>query len=194
VVGSAKTTSSLDNPPFGSQKLTDHDLFLKLFVQDRDRIFAYVRGLLPNHADAEDVFQRCSLLLWHKFTEFDTDRPFISWACGIAYYEVRNFIRVASRDRLYFDAELLDSLSETRAKSLASSNGRLESLHSCFEKLKSSDREMLQVVYEGLQTVAEFAVTQGKSLQTIYNRLSQVRRQLMDCISQFENTAKAKDA
>jgi RNA polymerase sigma-70 factor len=176
------------------QKLTDHDLFLKLFVQDRDRIFAYVRGLLPNHADAEDVFQRCSLLLWHKFAEFDKDRPFFPWACGIAYYEVRNFIRVASRDRLYFDAELLDSLSETRAKSLASGNGRLDSLHSCFEKLKSSDREMLQVVYEGIQTAAELAVTQGKSLQTIYNRLSQVRRQLIDCISQYENTANAKDA
>jgi RNA polymerase sigma-70 factor (ECF subfamily) len=150
--------------------------------------------LLPHHADAEDVFQRCSILLWQKFEEFDTDRPFFPWACGIAYYEVRNFIRVSSRDRLYFDAELLDSLSKTREKSLASSDGRLELLHACFEKLKSSDRELLKFFYEGLQTAAEYAVAQGKSLQTIYNRLSYARRQLVACISQYELTAKTRDA
>ena len=49
-------------------------------------------ALLPNEQDAQDVFQRTSLVLWQKFDQFDSDRDFLPWACGVAHYEVRNFL------------------------------------------------------------------------------------------------------
>ena len=76
-------------------------------AQDRDRILAYIQSLLPHRADAEDVFQRCSIVLWRKFHDFDVQQEFLPWACGVAFYEVRNFLRVAARDRLQFNDTLI---------------------------------------------------------------------------------------
>jgi hypothetical protein len=44
--------------------------------QDRLRIFAYIRTLVPHNADAEDVYQHVCLTLWNKFSEFDQERDF----------------------------------------------------------------------------------------------------------------------
>ena len=95
----------------------DHyEEFLKLFARDRERIFSYIYSLLQHHADSEDVFQRCSLLLWRKFSRFDREGSFLSWACGVALYEVRNFLRVAGRDRMQLDVDLISQLGGTPAR------------------------------------------------------------------------------
>src|SRR5262249_11570774 len=44
-------------------------LFLRLFLQNKRRLYAYVLTLLPNRADADDVLQEASLVLWDKFDE-----------------------------------------------------------------------------------------------------------------------------
>jgi RNA polymerase sigma-70 factor, ECF subfamily len=70
-----------------------HDQFVERFVRSQDRIYAYVATLLPNRADAEEVFRQTSLILWKRWQQFDPDRDFVRWACGIAHHEVQNFLR-----------------------------------------------------------------------------------------------------
>jgi RNA polymerase sigma-70 factor (ECF subfamily) len=60
-----------------------HDQFVERFVRSQDRIYAYVATLLPNRADAEEVFQQTSLILWKKWQQFDPSRDFVRWACGM---------------------------------------------------------------------------------------------------------------
>jgi hypothetical protein len=36
---------------------SQHDQFVEVFVRSQDRIYAYVATLLPQRADAEEVFQ-----------------------------------------------------------------------------------------------------------------------------------------
>jgi RNA polymerase sigma factor (sigma-70 family) len=86
--------------------------FLRYFAKHHGRLFGYIYSLLPNRADAEDVFQRTSLVLWQKFDRYDPSEPFFPWACGVAFYEVRNFLRVSNRERLRFNSELLGKLAE----------------------------------------------------------------------------------
>ncbi len=159
-----------------------YEVFLKHFVRDQTRIFAYVRSLLPQYADAQDVFQRCSLTLWRSFDEFDEQRLFLPWACRIAFNEVRNFRRVSSRDRLQFADDLIEQLAEQRLVRLVDRDRRLTALRECTEKLNSSDRSLIQAVYEELRTVSEVAISTGKAAQSIYNRLSTLRRNLLQCI------------
>ncbi len=40
------------------------------------RIRRYVRGLIPNRVDADDVMQETSLALWRKFDEYCPEQPF----------------------------------------------------------------------------------------------------------------------
>lgn len=156
--------------------------FLRVFARDRDRLFAYVYSLLPHRADAEDVFQRCSLLLWRKFVEFDRDREFLPWACGVAFYEVRNFLRSAERDRLQFSPELIEQLAESRLESLGRAGDRLAALRDCIEQLRAADRDLISVFYGSSEQLTAFAAASGQALQTLYNRLSRIRQTLLKCI------------
>jgi RNA polymerase sigma-70 factor (ECF subfamily) len=161
-----------------------YEEFLNLFARDRERIYAYIYSLLPHHADAEDVFQRCSILLWRKIDQFDRGGSFLAWACGIAFYEVCNFLRVAHHDRLQFDVDLVSQLAERRLETVGRDEDCMAALRRCLEKLKDGERELIQYVYYGNRPVKELAETTGRAPQTLYNRLSQIRRRLFDCMQQ----------
>jgi RNA polymerase sigma-70 factor len=160
-----------------------YEEFLEHYSRDRERFFAYIYALLPHQADAEDVFQRSSLLLWKKFPEYDRERPFLPWACSIAHYEVKNFLRSVRRDRLQFDESLVDQLADMRLKQTADSDFRLESLRLCLKSLKSVERDLIELAYRGESTIKEFAEQHGCSPQTFYNRVSLARRKLLQCIN-----------
>jgi len=158
--------------------------FLDLYTKNRDRIFRYIYALLPHQADAEDVFQRCSLLLWKNFSEYDRERPFSPWACSHAHYEVLNFLRSVRRDRLQFDEELVEKIAEARTRTSTESDVRLDALRRCLALLKSSDRELLETAYSGNTTIKDLAERKGLALQTLYNRMSLTRVKLLNCLTQ----------
>ena len=161
-----------------------YEEFLRLFTVDRGRIFSYVFSLLPHHADAEDVFQRCSLLLWRKFDEFDREGSFLAWARGISYYEVCNFLRVAGRDRLRLrlDLDLVARLAEQRRETLEADEARLEALRGCLGKLKGPERDLVQQAYGDEGSIKGWAEATGRATQTLYNQLGQIRRKLFHCM------------
>lgn len=156
--------------------------FLSEFTRERDHIFAYIFSLLPHRNDAEDVFQRTSLILWRKFDDFQPDGRFLSWACGVAFYEVRNFQRVANRDRMQFRDELIKQLADERAATLKHRDERLVALERCAQKLNQRDRELVDAVYFHKQPIKALAESTGRAAQTLYNRINLIRRQLMECV------------
>lgn len=159
-----------------------YEHFLRVFTRDRERLSNYIRSLLPNRADAEDVFQQCSILLWQKFDQYDDSREFLPWACGVAFYEVRNFLRVSSRDRLQFDDDVIRQLADRRLATMRQSDMRIQVLGECLENLKESDRELMRAAYDDAQPLADFAEMSGRALQTLYNRLSKLKRLLIECV------------
>lgn len=159
-----------------------YEEFLTLFSADRERLAAYIYSLLPNQADAEDVFQRVSLLLWRKFSTFEPDRSFLSWGCGIAFYEVRNFLRSSHRTRMQFNSDLMTTLADERIHNIESGVDLLPVLQGCLGSLPKSHRELVRAAYEEGQSMKSYAESAGLALQTVYNRLSRVRRLLLDCI------------
>ncbi len=160
-----------------------HLKFLNLFTQHRNQIYSYIYSLLPDRDDAEDVFQRTSLILWRKFSNYDDSNSFFSWACGVAFYEVKNFIRVAQRKRLQFREDIIEQLADERVNIPSKKmNQRATALQDCIQKLRSQDRELVDQVYRNQTAVKDVAGVAGSAVQTIYNRLNQIRRQLTHCI------------
>jgi RNA polymerase sigma-70 factor (ECF subfamily) len=157
------------------------EAFLKEFALHHDRLFTYLFSLLPHRPDAEDVFQRTSLILWQKFDQWDPSSDFLSWACGVAFYEVRNFVRVASRDRLRFGEALLETLSKDRTATLKQRDDRVAALQECLKKLDQGERELLQRAYIDEESIRELAARDGRAAQTLYNRLNLLRRRLLEC-------------
>src|SRR5947209_18079426 len=70
------------------------------------QLFGYIYSLVRNVDDADDLFQQTSLMLWDKFDQFDPDKSFIAWACGVPRFELSNFVRTRGPRRPYFTDEL----------------------------------------------------------------------------------------
>ena len=157
-------------------------VYSSLLDQERLRIFNYIRTLVPHYSDAEDVYQHVCLTLWKKFDEFDQERDFFSWACGITFYSVCNHRRSMRKDRHYFSQELIEAMAQHREHDLSKYNTRIEYLRDCMNCLNPTDQQLLQKTVLEKQSIKEFAKTADRALQTLYNRLAILRRELAECI------------
>jgi RNA polymerase sigma-70 factor, ECF subfamily len=158
------------------------EAFVGLFAQSQYEIHSFVLTLVPNRADADDVMQTTSIVLWRKFDQFLPGTNFVAWACQIARLEVQNFRRVKGRDRLVFDDTLLQSLGGLRlamSDELAADRGLLRD---CIAGLRPDDRELIDRCYGKKTTAKDVAIELGKPVNTVYKALIRIRRGLYDCI------------
>lgn len=174
--------SSATEGPVAPERSPPAERFLQLYAEHHERLLAHIFSLLPNEQDARDVFQKTSLVLWRKFDQFQEEADFLAWACGIAYYEVRNFLRVAGRNRLCFNDELLNTLSAERLQRRQHSDRRAQVLTECIEKLSQADRDLVHQIYATGRAVKDLADEVGRAVQTVYNRLNLIRRRLLTCV------------
>jgi len=158
------------------------DAFVARLMEHRHRIYAFIAKQLVNPADVEDVFQRTSIVLWKKMEDFDPEGSFFHWACGVAYNEVRNFLTVQRRNRLYFDAELLELLAEEAKDEEELSEARLDALRFCMSNLSDRQREILQRCYSGAASITEVAESLGRNRGALYKQIARLREKLLDCI------------
>src|SRR5215510_5949317 len=128
-------------------KSYDSGRFVQLFAQHQRGIHAYICTLVPNRVDADDVMQETSLVLWRKWEEFDHNRDFIRWACGIAFNEVLKLRRRVATRRCYFNEELLAQLSAEAIEQSDALELRQAALTGCMKKLGPRDRELIERRY-----------------------------------------------
>ncbi|QDT20193.1 sigma-70 family RNA polymerase sigma factor [Gimesia chilikensis] len=155
--------------------------FTTLLTAHRRQLYAFIYSLLTDHTDAEDVYQRCSMILWDKFDQYDMECDFLPWAMGIAFYEVKNFLRVSSRDRHHFSEQLLNQLFE-RMQSSSAPNVQLSSLEKCLKSLRQKDLWLVQQVYWERRKCTSVAEEMGMKINALYDRVGRIRGQLRDCV------------
>ena len=160
-------------------------LFLRLFLQNERRLYAYILTLLPNRADADDVLQEASLVMWDKF---DAGRPpddFAAWGCRIAYFKVLDFIKKNQRSRVHFSQALLERVAETAVEHAGTLqlDARSEALAGCVAKLSSLDRDLLTQRFADGATTQSVAAQVGRSVEAVYKALARIRQALFDCVT-----------
>lgn len=156
--------------------------FVTLLMEHRHRIYAFVAKQLVNPADAEDVFQKTSMVLWKKMSQFDRRGSFFHWACGVAFNEVLNFLTARRRTRLHFDSDLVQLLAEEARQEDALSEARLGALRRCMAGLSDRQRGILRRCYAGGETVTEIARNLDRNRDALYKQLARLREKLLDCI------------
>ena len=167
------------------------EAFVGLFAQSQYEIHSFVLTLVPNRADADDVMQTTSIVLWRKFDQFLPGTNFVAWACQIARLEVQNFRRVKGRDRLVFDDALLQSLGNLRLSMSDELEAHRGLLHDCVTQLQLDDRELIRRCYGKKATTAkDVAIELGKPVNTVYKALIRIRRGLYECV---QRALKAKN-
>jgi RNA polymerase sigma-70 factor (ECF subfamily) len=158
--------------------------FAERLARHQAQLFGYIYSLVRNVDDADDLFQQTSLVLWDKFDQFDPAKSFIAWACGVARFEVSNFVRHRGRSRLYFSDELCQMLIDAHEElDLEDVERRRTALAACLKKLRPDDQGLVDACYERSARIPEVADRWGRSTQSIHNSLRRIRRTLFECMS-----------
>jgi RNA polymerase sigma-70 factor, ECF subfamily len=158
------------------------DAFAQQFLRDQRRIYAYITTLLPDRDDAEEVFQQTSLLIWQKRSEFDPNRDFVRWGCGIAHNLVRNFRRRSERLNVTLTDEVLELLRHDRLESEPTADERLTALRHCLKALPKRQATLIERCYAGTKSVQQVAGQLGIAPATMYMQLHRIRKALLECI------------
>jgi RNA polymerase sigma-70 factor (ECF subfamily) len=164
---------------------TRNNLFLRLFLQNERRLYAYILTLLPNRADADDVLQEASLVMWDKFDERHPPDDFAAWGCRIAYFKVLDFCKKSQRSRVRFSQQMLERVAETAVGQAATLqlDERREALAGCIEKLTPGDRDLLTRRFAEGATTLSTAAAVGRSVDAVYKALAKIRQALFDCVT-----------
>ena len=158
--------------------------FLRLFLQNERRIYAYVLTLLPNRADADDVLQDASIAMWDRF---DADAPpgdFLAWARRVAYHKVLDFYKKTQRAQARLSRIFVARLAETAATQCEALqlDDRRTALASCLEKLPQRDRDLLTRRFADGATTQSTSEQLGRSVDAVYKALAKLRQSLFDCV------------
>lgn len=168
---------------------SDHDLtsmdkarFVRLWATHKRRVYAYVLSLVPNWADADEVFQETNIRLWRDFSRFDGETDFGTWAVSVAYYQVLTWRKRQSRNRLVFDDETINAIAEQHGNLLPVTDARFGALRDCFQELHGRQRELITKFYAPGASIEELGNSVGKTRAAVYKALQRIRASLRTCI------------
>ncbi len=157
--------------------------FFRLYLANQHRIQAYIFTLVPNRADAEDLFQETSTVLWSKFAEFTPGTDFVAWACRVAFLKICNHRKKQARSRVTFDDRVLSLLQERAVELAPRLDLRREALQECLHRLADRDRQLLMIRHEPGGNVERTALLTGRTVTAAYKALHRIRKLLFDCVS-----------
>lgn len=167
-----------------AQNEFDDEEFVRLWSCHRDHLYGFVFSLLPDHVEAEEVFQKVSVVLWKKFDSYSPGSHFWRWAARVAQLEVQDHRKRKRRERLQFWTEdVIDAIAATNVQYSELLQQQRQALKDCMNKLPVRDRDLIALRYGAERvTTKQLAETMGRPLVTLYKALGRIRQNLYQCI------------
>lgn len=168
-------------PTSGSAGVGGED-FVRYYSIAHSRIYRFILTLVPTRNDADEVMQETSLVLWRKFSQYNKEKDFTRWACGIARIEVLRLFQDKKRFAKLFDNELLEQLASTYNNRKELLDIRHEFLEECKENLSAEDLHLVGMAYStdvGMKLAASIL---NKPLSTLYRHLGRIKNTLFKCV------------
>ncbi len=164
------------------------DEFMRLYTQQQRRLYVYLLSLVHNVADAEELLQETSYILWKKFDTF-RERPessFGAWACRVAYLEVLKFREGRKQGELSLSPRFLERIAGKMAEVSDLLEFRGEAFNRCMERLSDPDRELITRRYAPGVSVQRLAAELNRPARSVSKSLVRIRKTLLECIERHE--------
>jgi RNA polymerase sigma-70 factor, ECF subfamily len=156
--------------------------FAALWTAAQPTISAFIRTLIPDYQQADEVLQRVAVALVRKFEQYDPSRPFGAWAIGVAKYEVLYFRRERATDKHVFSDDIVDQIA-TRYEVYAEDIDPIrEALRDCLAQLKGRSKRVIELRYRSGMRSNAIADEMTLSPGAVRMLLCRVREKLRGCI------------
>lgn len=156
--------------------------FLTLLTTHDRALSLYVYGLVPIHADADDILQQTKMVMWRSFSQFIPGTNFIAWARKIAFHQILGYRRRSKRVHIPLSEEILSQVGDEISRLSDHGLARREALESCLHSLPSDHRKIILLRYFENLEVDEIANRTGTTVAAVYRALSRLRYTLLECI------------
>ncbi len=156
--------------------------FLRLLMAHQRRIYAFILMMVPNHGDAEDLFQETVLLMWSKFDSFTPGTSFTAWGCAVARHQILSVRKRHATRGVLFSQAATELLRDESERFIEQTDLRMQALRHCIGKLDPKDYELIRLRYRDEMTIASIAQQMGRSLQAIYKRIVRIHDALLRCV------------
>jgi RNA polymerase sigma-70 factor (ECF subfamily) len=147
---------------------------------NRRSLISFILNKVRRTMDAEDVLQRASVIMWNKYDTFDSTTNFMSWACTIASFEVKNYMRSFFRCPVAFNSEVYDVISLLQIAEDKVENDIHDKLRLALTSLDEESKNLLIQVYVNGEEIKDLAKKAKKSPQTYYNKLTTLKKTLAE--------------
>lgn len=139
-------------------------------------------ALIPNAADAQEVFQETAVALWKQIEKYDPAQPFTPWACRFAANKAKEHLRKTGRWTGFLDEDVASMLVARREHIAPDLDRRVEPLRACVDELPTKTRGLIQKYYFEQMPIEEIARQVGRSATALYKSLQRTRSALMSCV------------
>lgn len=170
----------------------DQDEAVDGLLAEKPLLVGYARAIVGNRTVAEDLFQDLLILVMRKHAEIPDRAALSGWSRRALRFLALKALEKRSRERPAMDAELVELIDATCAESAPSrSEGYLEALTQCLERLPERSRRLLAMRYEEEISGQEMAERLHRPLNTIYVTLTRLHRTLEECVRSHVRRADA---
>jgi RNA polymerase sigma-70 factor, ECF subfamily len=174
VVRSVETNSRLVSQAIKRAQAGDRDALGFLYARYADNIYGYVRSIVHNHHEAEDITQHVFAKLMRVIDKYEErDVPFFAWALRVARNVTMDHIR---SERLIPVEEIRKA--DDREESDPASRGRMQDLLDALDALPLAQREVLILRHVAGLSPVEIAKLTGKSEGSVHGLHHRGRRTL----------------
>lgn len=168
--------------PAPDSSSSDYQEFVQLLVSHEARLRSFLRALLPEWSDVDEVLQETSLVAWQKFGRFERGTNFMAWIAAIARFEALEYLRQRGRANRVFSPEVLTLIADDAVARTEPLERERHALERCLEKLADAQRELLLLAYRPGVRFHEVATQAGRTVQGYYKTVQRLRVRLLDCI------------
>jgi len=145
-------------------------------------VSAYVRVMVLNYHDSQDIIQNIAVVFAEKIAGLDPARDIVPWVLTVARYEIANYFRSKGRETELLDERIMQRM-ETAYHSLHGEADKIKkSLHECMQKLNSRPRYILELRYFRDMKITDISKRLGISTNAVYITLCRTRDALAKCV------------
>ena len=175
--------------------MQDNEL-VRVFVEQKDDLFAYMAALAGDPAVAEEAFQELGLCVMREAGRGTKPDNVSAWLRGTARNRVTDRFRAIARqrghERQFEDiAAAVDLAFNEHVDEPAFDSSDATRLRSCLDKLAPKARTMIDLRYQQNHDAARIAKDLGWTPNAVKVALSKTRRVLSDCLQRLRTGTEA---